>query len=670
MHPVDQVRGYCNYLRQSMVLLHDRPEAIHGVAYLYNATRQSVSALFARVQDDLGRMFTGDQYDEFIAYLRSQFAPAPGAAAADLIIASEIRHRKTLSVRFAVDDPWMVAERSLPDSLKLAYESVMNRIRLVSTSTHKSVILVTGGPGSGRSLIAVSLLAELYRAGRRVRYASGSSAVIETMRKFRCAQSPELRKLFTYYKQYAAVEPNALDVLICDEAHGIRRTSANRFSQRGYTTERPQIDELMTAARVPIFLLDEHEIVRPDQVGTVDLIMDHAARSGFPVFHIKLDGQFRVGGSAAFDEWVLRLLGIRAGGPTVWTGDDFEVRVARSPQEMEDFLRIKHNQGETARMAAGYCWPWSDTRDDGSLVSDIVIGDWSKPWNKRDNRITGSAPPATLWATDPRGFEQIGCVYTVQGFEFDWAGVIIGPDIAIDSQHLTVTREFNVDPGLKGSKENPILDEDFEALVRNVYKVLLTRGMRGVVIYAVDSETQDFLTGLVGPGRSMRIRETDTSKSAWAPQGSRVQKALVSLSENIPDFGQAFLCHSSGDKAAVRDLYQKLLREGFRPWLDVEELIPGQDWEYEIRQAIESSDVVVVCLSESSITKTGFVQKEISIALDAAERRPEGEIYLIPTRLEPCSIPRRLSRWHRVDLFDSDGYGRLTEAIRRAARGR
>jgi hypothetical protein len=246
--------------------------------------------------------------------------------------------------------------------------------------------------------------------------------------------------------------------------------------------------------------LDENQVVRPDEVGTVDHIREHAARAGLPVFQINLDGQFRCGGSAAYNEWVLSLLSLRAFGPVRWKDDgNFTVHVARSPQQMEDFLRSKITPTSTARITAGYCWDWStQPDDDGTLVPDVKIGDWSKPWNKYDDRIgkPDDPPPSWLWANDPRGFDQVGCIYTAQGFEFDWAGVIFGPEIVVEDETLAVRRDASKDKALKSKK---LFDEDFDILIRNTYKVLLTRGMKGVVIYAVDSATQEFIAGLADP---------------------------------------------------------------------------------------------------------------------------------------------------------------------------
>lgn len=126
---------------------------------------------------------------------------------------------------------------------------------------------------------------------------------------------------------------------------------------------------------------------------------------------------------------------------------------------------------------------------------------------------------------------------------------------------------------------------------------------------------------------------------------------------------QIFLCHSSGDKPAVKELYDDLKADGYSPWLDTENLFPGQDWEAEIKKAVRNSHVVVVCLSHDAVTKAGFVQKEIKFALDVADEQPEGRIFMIPARLEDCKVPDRLSRWHWVNLFDNNGYNNLLASL-------
>jgi hypothetical protein len=127
---------------------------------------------------------------------------------------------------------------------------------------------------------------------------------------------------------------------------------------------------------------------------------------------------------------------------------------------------------------------------------------------------------------------------------------------------------------------------------------------------------------------------------------------------------RVFLCHSRIDKEVVRDLYDRLISSGIHAWLDVEDLLAGQDWALEISRAVRSAEVVVVCLSKASTTKAGYVQKEIRFALDIADEQPEGTIFLIPVRLEECDVPNRLQRWHWVDLFSVGGYDQLMRSLR------
>ncbi|MCL4269338.1 MAG: TIR domain-containing protein [Anaerolineales bacterium] len=127
---------------------------------------------------------------------------------------------------------------------------------------------------------------------------------------------------------------------------------------------------------------------------------------------------------------------------------------------------------------------------------------------------------------------------------------------------------------------------------------------------------------------------------------------------------KVFLCHASGDKPYVRDLYKRLVREGIDVWLDQEKLLPGQDWRVEIPRAVQEADVVVICLSHKSITKEGYIQKEIKFALDSAEEKPDGTIFLIPARIEDCPVPEKLTRWQWVDLFEENGYIKLLRSLK------
>ncbi len=495
LNPIEQVRGYCDYLVSFNGALEQAPESVVGVAYLHNATEFGVAGLRAVPEDDRGRMYTGEQRGAFLKYLRSKLAPKPGADAADALLQGKVRPSKQL-MAVAAEEVRDREQFVLLDEQRLAYETVMSAVREARRSNHKQVVVVTGGPGSGKSVIALSLLGELYRRGVPALHATGSQSFTKTMRKVAGARKPEVQRLFKYFNSFMEAEPNDLDVLVCDEAHRLRKTSANRYTKAALRTGRPQVAELIDAARVPVFLLDQHQVVRPGEMGTVEQIQEAATEQGLECTVVELDSQFRCGGSDAYLRWVTDLLGLEGDGPTAWEPDG-KVRLltAETPQEMEDFLAAQRAEGYGARMSAGYCWKWTTeiTPSMPALPADVAIGSWAKPWNVYGDRSLLGAPPAPLWATDPAGFGQVGCVYTAQGFEYDWSGVIMGPDLVWRTDRWVVDRTASKDPSF--TKATP--DKDIDRLIRNTYKVLLTRGMIGTIIYSTDPETREKLRSLI-----------------------------------------------------------------------------------------------------------------------------------------------------------------------------
>lgn len=496
-HPIDQVRGYVDYLRDYTAVLAEDPQAIEGVAYLHNASDLGIADLLEMPGDDRGRMFTGQHRGEFVDYLKRTFADESGLDAADRLLSSRIAPSKQL-LALAADEVQRREQFVLLDEQRDAYRTVLSAVDRARRADVKTAVIVTGGPGSGKSVIALSLLGELARQGRTVLHATGSRSFTTTLRKVAGKGSTRVQSAFKYFNSFMTAEANDLDCLILDEAHRIRETSANRWTRAEHRTGRRQIDELLSAARVPVFLLDEHQVVRPGELGTVEEIERSARERGMEIARIDLDAQFRCGGSEAYVKWVLRLLGLEPGGPIPWEGDGrFELATAESPAAMEAGLKRRLEDGYSARMAAGYCWPWSDPLADGSLVPDVRVGDWARPWNLKSDRAVGGAPPSSLWATDPAGFGQVGCVYTAQGFEYDHSGVIFGPDLVWRGGGWVARRGENRDPDFKNRTKVP--DEEFAKLVTNVYKVLLTRGLASTTIYSTDPETQAFLEALV-PG--------------------------------------------------------------------------------------------------------------------------------------------------------------------------
>lgn len=492
LHPIEQVRRYCSHMTDFVASLNGQAELIAGAAYLHNANDLDLADLWEVEQTSHGRMFTGQRRGEFLDFLRSRLSWHSGVGSADTLVGSALRPSKQL-MALAADEVQRREQFVLLDEQQIAYSLVLRAVERAYRANSKEVIVVSGGPGSGKSVIALSLLGELARQGRTALHATGSSAFTYTLRRIAGERSKRVQAMFRFFNQFIDAEQNGIDVLICDEAHRIRATSANRYTKAALRTGGPQVAELINAARVPVFLLDEHQVVRPGEIGTVRDIESAADDVGLKTRLVNLEGQFRCGGSRAYERWVRRLLGLEEGGPASWQGDDsFSLTIADAPSPMEDQLRSLLAKGYGARMAAGYCWRWSDPIKGGGLALDVAIGDWHRPWNNKKTTRHAGAPGTPYWATDPAGFDQVGCVYTAQGFEYDYAGVILGPDLVWRTDRWVARPEMSFDSQAKNGTI-----EEFDRAVRNTYKVLLTRGMRGVIVYSTDRETQELLRALV-----------------------------------------------------------------------------------------------------------------------------------------------------------------------------
>jgi DUF2075 family protein len=299
--------------------------------------------------------------------------------------------------------------------------------------------------------------------------------------------------VFKYFRDTATVT-DKLDVAILDEAHRIRTISTSRFTPATARTGKAQIDDILDATRVSVFFIDDLQVVRPGEVGSTDLVREAAAKRGIQVHEHQLEAQFRSNGSDSFIQWVDNTLELERNPQVLWSmDDDFDFRIVGNVRELERLIRDKAaGEGTTARLVAGFCWPWSDPNDDGTLEPDVRVGDWSMPWNARDGvgRLAAGIPKSDFWASAKEGIDQVGCVYTAQGFEFDYVGVIVGPDLVYRP----------MDGGWVGQRDQShdrvvrrgVTEAEFTAFVKSTYRVLLTRGRRGCYGYFMDAPTRDF----------------------------------------------------------------------------------------------------------------------------------------------------------------------------------
>ncbi|MEV5483629.1 MULTISPECIES: DUF2075 domain-containing protein [Streptomyces] len=543
-HPALQLREYYEAFTSSRGPLHGLDFECGGFAYLHNATEASVQALID-VDGPTGayaHVYTNDRREKLLSDLRQHFADEGGASAAEILLRSMgLRNTPLLDAmiwsrgddtvftlrgrqKVVADQILEAASKVLPDARRPALVPDERRV----------VFLVTGGAGTGKSAIGLQIKAELEAQGRTVRYASGSRAFNGAIQEHVGYGDREFRETFTYFSSFVTTPDPPLDVLICDEAHRIRDRSTSRFWKPEQQGTQPQVDELLDASRLTVFFLDEGQSVRPNEVGTVDLIKDAARRHSAQVVQTGLREQFRCGGSDAYIHWVRAVLGVKGEAPGQWTPDGLmHVEVADSPQELERIIRTEALAGASARMVAGYCWPWTKPLGkDKRLEADVRIGDWHRPWNADSETFCeNEAPPSKIWSVHENGLGQIGCVYTAQGLEWDWCGVIMGEDMVRRDERWVFRRGKDCEgpePGVKrvavpGSfdpkvKASSVDDEEFARLVRHAYHVLMTRASRATVLYSVDEETRDYLKEHVGEVQIHGLRPT------WEnlPQEARV----------------------------------------------------------------------------------------------------------------------------------------------------
>lgn len=377
----------------------------------------------------------------------------------------------------------------LLDEQLVVFERVLAEAREATKKGKKTVVLVQGGPGTGKSVVALHLVGQLASEGFNAQHATGSKSFTGNVRSLVGRRASHQ---FKYFNNFGQSAPDSVDVLVLDEAHRIRKTSATRFTPKSKQTGLPQVEEIVRAANVSVFFIDDMQIVRPNEVGSADLIRTTASELDADLIEFELDAQFRCGGSEGFINWVDNTLQVRRTANVLWEGDEgFEFGIADTVEELEQWVRDKNTGGDTARLAAGFCWPWSDPQSDGTLVDDVRVGEWSMPWNAKSGagRLAKGIPKAEVWATDPGGIDQVGCIYTAQGFEFDYVGVIFVLDLVWDttSNNWTANKAASQDSVVKRSRDQ------FLDLVKNTYRVLLTRGMKGCCVYFMDSGTRDFV---------------------------------------------------------------------------------------------------------------------------------------------------------------------------------
>lgn len=487
-HPSYQAWSYATLLEDYNQDVRDRQMALRPCAYLHNCSSGSaIHSDFYRPYTDRAPAFLQSEADKLRAFIKSYVRHGDGGEAIYEIENGRIRPSKNLADHLA---SLLQGNRdfTLIDDQKLVYETALE-LATGPAAQRKAVLVVSGGPGTGKSVVAINLLVELIQKGKNVHYVTKNAApraVYEQMLAGTLAKS-RISNLFKGSGTYFEAQPNTFDVLVVDEAH--RLTEKSGFYQNEGEN---QIKEIIRAAKLSIFFVDDCQRVTFSDIGGKDAIKQWARTLGAHVVEMALQSQFRCNGSDGYLAWVDHSLQIRETANPAGAGLGYEFVVCDDPNELRRLVVERNGVRNKARMVAGYCWDWASKKKPGAF--DIVVPEhnFKARWNLADD--------GSLWLIKPESVNEVGCIHTCQGLELDYVGVILGPDLVVRNGKIVTDagERSRHDKSIKGYKKllkgepaaaRALADE----IIKNTYRTLMTRAQKGCFVFSVDPETNAYL---------------------------------------------------------------------------------------------------------------------------------------------------------------------------------
>jgi DUF2075 family protein len=362
-----------------------------------------------------------------------------------------------------------------------------------SLTGQKRVLIINGGPGTGKSVISINALARLTGQRLNARYVTPNAApraVFESKLK-KIFVKADLRSLFSGSGSFTETSAESFDALIVDEAHRLKMKSG-MFKNLGEN----QVKEIIKSAHTSVFFIDEAQKVTWSDVGEISTIEEQAGYAGAIVERLELTSQFRCGGSDDYIAWLDETIGVHADTAHYFSLDKFDFQIFDSPVDLHNVIKEKNKINNKSRVVAGYCWDWISQKK--PELSDITINEFGyrATWNLTSD--------GSEWIISPKSVEEVGCIHTCQGLEVDYIGVIIGRDlVAIDGVLKTdPSARAKTDKSLAGYKkelkEDPIsADIKADEIIRNTYRTLMSRGMKGCYVYFVDPATAEHFKKLL-----------------------------------------------------------------------------------------------------------------------------------------------------------------------------
>jgi DUF2075 family protein len=516
-HPSYQAWSYAAYLQDFNAAVQDWAMALQPCAYLHNHPRDGE--------------IDHPHYREHIA--RAPLFLARERAKLQAFIREHVRHGDRRGALYAIENGRIRPSKMLIDSVlgllqgkpefvlideqKVVHETILQVDARAEQC--KQVVIVQGGPGTGKSVIAINLLGALIGRKRNARYVSKNAAprAVYEAKLAGTFTKTRISNLFSGSGAFVELKADTYDTLVVDEAHRL-----NEKSGLYHNLGDNQVKELIRAARCTVFFVDDDQRVTLLDIGRTEELRRRALEFNAEVTELELTSQFRCNGSDGYLAWLDDTLEIRQTANPFLETDEYDFRVFDNPAELHAVVELKNRANNRARVVAGYCWKWPSKKDAMAWDIELPEFDYRRRWNLDKD--------GSLWIVTPGSVDQVGCIHTCQGLELDYVGVIIGPDLVYrDGRVVTdATKRASSDQSVKGLKK--MLETDPEkahaladAIVKNTYRTLMTRGMKGCYVYCTDAPLAAYL----------RTRLREMAQTSFASEMGTPPSEARELPQNV-----------------------------------------------------------------------------------------------------------------------------------------
>lgn len=486
-HPSYQAWSYAAYLQDFNAAVQEGAMTLQPCAYLHNHPRDGeIDHAHYRTHLERAPLFLARERAKLQAFIREHVRHGDRKGALYAIENGRIRPSKLLieSVAGLLQGK---PEFVLIDDQKVAHESILDAD--ARAARKKQVVIVQGGPGTGKSVIAINLLGALIARQRNARYVSKNAAprAVYEAKLTGSFTKTRIGNLFCGSGAFVNVEADSFDTLIVDEAHRLNEKSG-LYRNLGDN----QVKELIRSARCTVFFVDDDQRVTLFDIGHADELRHRARELDAEVTELRLSSQFRCNGSDGYLAWLDQTLAIRETAHPILDTSEYDFRVFDNPADLHELIQSKNEANNRSRVVAGYCWKWPSKKDPSAWDIEMPAHGYRRRWNLDKD--------GSLWIVMPDSVQEVGCIHTCQGLELDYVGVIIGPDLAFrDGRIVTdATKRASSDQSIRGLKSIAKVEPEraralADAIVKNTYRTLMTRGMKGCYVYCTDAPLAEYL---------------------------------------------------------------------------------------------------------------------------------------------------------------------------------